>query len=474
MVALKEEVDKLLKAGFICPVKTAEWVSPIVVIPKKDGRWRICVDFKPLNAVTKKDPYPLPFIDQILDSVAGYERYSVCDGFSGYFQLKLAPEDQQKTTFITPWGCFCYRVLPYGLSNGAAFFQRRVNGILAPFIGSCVKDFIDDFCVYSSRAEHCEKLKMVLARYDKCGGQLNPKKCHLGKPRVKLLGHLVSENGIEADPDKVMAVMMLPTPQTTKQLATFVQKVKYMARFIPLASQLVYPLQQVAKHDPLQWDDRCEGVFQKVKEVLGAMPAMQAPDWEQPFYVNPSVGDDAIGAMLLQKGKGSHYMRPVYCASRVKMATERSLSEVELVMVSVVFACRRFRHYLLPRPFVFLTSYSFLPQLINGVNVSKLVKKWVIELQEFQFSFLVEESTRATLADLLTYKENPLIVKEESAKKVEERSPEISHTHVLFFDGSYRKSHDAASGGIVLYDPKGKLVLKRGFKVDAHSNNEAV
>ncbi|MCO5560944.1 hypothetical protein L7F22_014564 [Adiantum nelumboides] len=140
----------------------------------------------------------------------------------------------------------------------------------------------------------------------------------------------------------------------TKQLATFIHKVKYMARFIPLSSQLLYPLQQVAKHDPLQWDYKCEEVFQEVKEVLGGLSAMQAPDWEQVFYVNPSVGDDAIGAMLLQKGK-----------------------------------------------------------LINGTNMSNVVKKWVTELQEFEFSFLVENSTRATLADLLTYKENPLLVKEE-------------------------------------------------------------
>ena len=208
----------------------------------------------------------------------------------------------------------------------------------------------------------------------------------------------------------------------------------------------------MAKHDPLQWDEKCEEVFQSVKEVLGAMPAMQAPDWEQVFYVNPSVGEDVIGAMLVQKGKGSQYMWPVYCASRVKSVAERGLSEIELVMVSVVFACRRFRHYLLPRPFVFLTSYTFLPQLINGINMSKAVKKWVIELQEFEFSFLMEDSTRPTLADLLTYKENPLLVKEDSVQKVESVT-EISNAHVLLFDGSYKKSHDAALVGIALYDP---------------------
>ena len=116
---------------------------------------------------------------------------------------------------------------------------------------------------------------------------------------MKLLGHMVSKNGIEANLDKVKAIVLLPSPQSTKQLATFIQKVKYMARFIPLSSQLLYPLQQVAKHDPLQWDDKGEEVFQEVKDVLGAIRAMQTPDWEQVFYVNPSVGDDAIGAMLL-------------------------------------------------------------------------------------------------------------------------------------------------------------------------------
>ncbi|MCO5598338.1 hypothetical protein L7F22_052432 [Adiantum nelumboides] len=173
MNALKEKVDKLLNAGFIVPVDNAEWVSPVVVTPKKDGRWRVCIDYKPLNAVTKKDPYPLPFIDQLLDAVAGFERYSVCDGYSGYFQLILAPEDRKKTTFITPWGCFCFCCLPFGLTNGPGAFERKVDWFFNPFLGKFVKGFIDDFCVYSSQKEHVQKLEMTFARYDECGGQLN-------------------------------------------------------------------------------------------------------------------------------------------------------------------------------------------------------------------------------------------------------------------------------------------------------------
>ena len=122
MAALKEEVDKLLSGGFIYPVETTEWVSSVVVAPKKDGKWRVCVDFKPFNAATKKDPYPLPFVDDILDSVASYEHYNVCNGFSSYFQLNIALEDQIKTTFVIPWACFCFWIFPYGLKNGPTFF----------------------------------------------------------------------------------------------------------------------------------------------------------------------------------------------------------------------------------------------------------------------------------------------------------------------------------------------------------------
>ncbi|MCO5576167.1 hypothetical protein L7F22_029975 [Adiantum nelumboides] len=177
--------------------------------------------------------------------------------------------------------------------------------------------------------------------------------------------------------------------------------------------------------------------------------------------------------MLLQQGTNSHYMKPIYCASKVKLEVERNYTDVELIMVSVVYACRRFRHYLLPKPFTFLTSYTLLPQLVTSPTLSKRLMKFIVELQEFQFSFLVEESTKSTLADLLTYKEAPLLVKEDTLKKQHMEAPDIDNAFLLFFDGSYKKSHNEASGGIVIYDPQGNLVTKRGLKLTAQSNNEA-
>ncbi|MCO5570696.1 hypothetical protein L7F22_024423 [Adiantum nelumboides] len=293
--ALREEVDKLLKAGFICSVKTAEWVSPVVVTPKKDGRWRVCVNFKPLNVATKKDPYPLPFIDQILDSVAGHERYSVCDGYSGYFQLKIAVEDQRKTTFITPWGCFCYTVLPFGLTNGLAYYQKRANWALAPFIDSFVKDFINDFCVYSTRAEHCEKLEMVLKRYDECGGQLNPKKCSFAQPRVKLLGHMLSENGIEADPDKVKAMVLLPSPKDSKQVATFVHKLDESKSAAEHLSLFTGTLSQLQDSGLPPFDDKLKAIF-----LLMTLP----DSWETlvvPLSNNPNLTFDGVKGSILNE-----------------------------------------------------------------------------------------------------------------------------------------------------------------------------
>ena len=148
------EVSKLLKAGFIYQVDDAQWISPVVIVPKKENKWRVCVDFRPLNAATKRHHYPLPFQDEILDNVAGHERYSICDGFSGYFQIKIVEEDQKKTSFVTPWGVFCYRVMPYGLLNAYASFQGWMDRVLGPYLGSFVRVFMDDFYVYSERILH--------------------------------------------------------------------------------------------------------------------------------------------------------------------------------------------------------------------------------------------------------------------------------------------------------------------------------
>ncbi|MCO5610677.1 hypothetical protein L7F22_064918 [Adiantum nelumboides] len=223
--ALLSEVRKLLNAGLIYLIEDSEWVSSIVLTPKKNGKWRVCVDYKPLNAATKRDHFPLPFQDEILNEVEGYERYTMCDGYSGYFQIRIAEEDQKKTTFVTPWGCFAYRVMPFGLTNALATFQRFVTDDFQPFFGKSIRIFIDDFCIYSSRVLHLEKVNEGLARLQSLvGGQLNVDKCHIAESQVTLLGHVVYSRGIEADPCKVQALVSLPSPKSARELVSFIQK----------------------------------------------------------------------------------------------------------------------------------------------------------------------------------------------------------------------------------------------------------
>ncbi|MCO5592348.1 hypothetical protein L7F22_046349 [Adiantum nelumboides] len=299
--ALLKEVRKLLSAGFIYPVDNFEWVSPMVVTPKKNGKWRVCVDYRPLNEATKRDHSPLPFQDEILNEVVGHENYTVCDDYSGYFQIRIAEEDQKKTTFITPWGCYAFWVMPFGLTNAPVTFQRFMNHVFQAFFGKSIRVYIDDFCIYSSKALHVQKVEEGLQRLNGFGGQLNLDKCHIEEDEVILLGHKISQRGIEVDPAKAKALVELPSPKSIKEVTSFMQKVKYMARFIHLASELLHPLQKLTQQVEFTWSKDLEEYFKSIKMVLSELPTLMPPCWDFPFFINPSFGAKPIGAILLQQ-----------------------------------------------------------------------------------------------------------------------------------------------------------------------------
>ncbi|MCO5614953.1 hypothetical protein L7F22_069239 [Adiantum nelumboides] len=315
--ALLTEVNKFLKAGFIYPVTNYEWVSPIVVTSKKNGKWRVCVDYKPLNATTKRDHFPLPFQDEILNKVAGHECYTIYDGYSGYYQICIAEEDQHKTTFITLCGCFAFRVMPFGLTNVPSTFTRFPSFICQPFFGKSIRVFLDDFCTYSERALHCQRVEEGLQRLYQYGGQLNPDKCHVAEKEVVLLGHVISQEGIKVDSSRVQAILDLPPPNSAQQVITFVQKVRYMSCFIHLLSQVISPLQQLANQEVSSWEQEHLECFNEVKEVLGSLPTIMPPDPQGIYYLCPSVGLDAFGAVLMQKDSKTAYMWPIYFTSKV-------------------------------------------------------------------------------------------------------------------------------------------------------------
>ncbi|MCO5561636.1 hypothetical protein L7F22_015257 [Adiantum nelumboides] len=350
-----------------------------------------------------------------------------------------------------------------------------MNMVFQEFFGKSIRVFIDDFCIYSSKAIHPQKVEEGLKKLYNMGGQLNPDKCHIGEDEVILLGHKVSYKGIEVDPSKAKALIDLPSPKSLKEVISFVQKVKYMSRFIHLASELLHPLQRLTQQVEFVWSKELEEYFCSIKVVLSELPTLMSPCWEFTFFVSSSVGKETLGAVLLQQDPHSTRMRPIYFASRVMNALEKNYTEAESMMLSLVFAIRKFRSYLLPKPFIILTAENLFPWVSSQMTLSTRISKWIMELQEFQYSFKVEDSVRAQLAGILTYRVHERDIKVPEVKTLPLPPPKsLPNAFTLFFDGAFRKATGKAGGGLVLHDSNGEVVMKKHVKLpDSTSNNEA-
>ena len=216
---IRDEIDKLLEAGFIREVEYLDWLANVVVVPKKEVKWRVCVDYTNLNNACPKDSFPLLRIDQIVDSIAGQGMLSFLDAFSRYHQIPMGPADKEKTAFIMPHGLYCYKVMPFELKNASATYQRLMTKIFKPLVGSTVEVYIDDIVVKSkTRSEHAFHLQEVFHILRKYGMKLNPSKCAFGVSAGKFLRFMVSQRGIEVSPDQVKAVMETPPPRNKKEL----------------------------------------------------------------------------------------------------------------------------------------------------------------------------------------------------------------------------------------------------------------
>jgi hypothetical protein len=230
---IKAEVQKQIDAGFLMTAEYPKWIANIVPVPKKDGKVRICVDYRDLNKASPKDNFPLPHIDVLVDSTAQSKVFSFMDGFSGYNQIQMSPEDREKMSFITPWGKFCYKVMPFGLINAGATYQRGMTTLFHDMIHKEIEVYVDDMIVKSSDEEqHVVYLKRMFERLRKYKLRLNPNKCTFGVRSRKLLDFIVSQRGIEVDPDKVRAIREMPAPQTEKQVRGFLGRLNYISRFI--------------------------------------------------------------------------------------------------------------------------------------------------------------------------------------------------------------------------------------------------
>ncbi|GJW39493.1 reverse transcriptase domain-containing protein [Tanacetum coccineum] len=331
---IKKEVEKLLDAGLIYPISDSPWVSPVHCVPKKGGMtvvtnddnelvptrlvtgWRVCIDYHKLNEATRKDHFPLPFMDQMLERLAGNEYYCFLDGFSGYFQIPIDPNDQEKTTFTCPYGTFAYRRMPFGLCNAPGTFQRCMMAIFHDMIEKTMEVFMDDFSVFGNSFSTClTNLEKMLKRCEDTNLALNWEKSHFMVKEGIVLGHKISKKGIEVDKAKIDVISKLPHPTTVKGIRSFLGHAGFYRRFIKDFSKISRPMTHLLeKNTPFIFSEDCILAFQTLKKKLTEAPILIAPNWDQPFEIMCDASDYAIGAVLGKRIE--KHFRPIHYASR--------------------------------------------------------------------------------------------------------------------------------------------------------------
>jgi len=344
-LAAKVEADKLLNAGFIEEVQYTIWLSNVVLVKKANGKWRMCVDYTNLNKVCPRDAYPLPNIDRLVNNATGNKMLSFLDAYSGYNQIPMAASDINKTAFITDDANYFYRVMPFGLKNVGATYQRLMDKVFSHVIGQCVEVYVDDMVVKSpSHHQHVEDLSAVFSALRQYNLRLNPNKCVFGVDRGKFLGFMLTQRGIEANPEKCKAIIEMRSPTTIKEVQRLIGRLTAISRFLPKLAEQTQPIVQLLKKSTrFTWTDDCEQIFQKLKTTLTSPPILHKPDIRQPLLVYITATDHTVSVALVQEIKGTQH--PVYFVSRTLQDPETRYQMMEKLALSLVHAARRLRPY---------------------------------------------------------------------------------------------------------------------------------
>ncbi|UYV72103.1 hypothetical protein LAZ67_9001818 [Cordylochernes scorpioides] len=398
---IQDEVNKMIENHIVKPSESP-WSSPVILVRKKDGTWRFCVDYRRLNKITKKDVYPLPRIDDALDSLAGSSYFSTMDLRSGYWQIEVDEKDREKTAFITPDGLYEFQVMPFGLCNAPATFERMIDSVLGSLKWNMCLCYLDDIVVYAPTfEEHLRRLQLVLNCIQKAGLSLNHKKCLFGSRRIKILGHLVDANGIHPDPDKVEAVSKFPRPRNISELRSFLGLCSYYRRFIENFADKARSLHDLLKTEKqFYWDAAQEKAFEVLKTALISEPVLGHFDESADTHLHTDASGHGIGAVLLQIQGGKE--RPIAYASRSLTKAENNYSTTEKECLAVVWSISKFRPYLFGRPFTVVTDHHSLCWLVGQKDPSGRLARWALKLQEFDVTVIYKSGRKHKDADCLS------------------------------------------------------------------------
>nr|GEX63660.1 reverse transcriptase domain-containing protein [Tanacetum cinerariifolium] len=382
---IKKEVIKLLDAGMIYPISDS---------PK-------------LNDPTRKDHFPLPFMDQMLERLAGNEFYCFLDGFSWYFIIPIDPQDQKKITFTCPYGTFAYRRMPFGLCNAPGTFQRCMIAIFHDMIEKTMEVFMDDFLVFGDSFSSClSNLDNILKCCEDTNLVLNWEKCHFMCKEGIVLGHKILKSGIEVDREKVDVIAKLPHPTTVKGVRSFLGHAGFYRRFIQDFSKIARPMTHLLKKEtPFMFSKECVDAFDTHKQKLTEASILVVPDWNLPFELMCDAGDFSIGAVLGQH-KTKHF-QPIHYDSKTMTEAQIHYTTTEKEMLAVVYAFEKFRPYLILSKSIMYTDHSGLKYLLNKQDAKPRLLRWVLLLQEFDITIRDKKRSENLAADHLSRLENP-------------------------------------------------------------------
>jgi transposase InsO family protein len=398
---LEKQVKEMLHMDIIRP-SNSPFASPALFQTKKDGTWRLCVDYRKLNEQTVKDAYPMPRPKETFRRMAGAKFFSTLDLQSGYWQIPLNRDDRAKTAFVTPRGLFEFTVMPFGLTNAPATFQRAMDTLFPFEQRDHILVYMDDLLIFSKTlGEHERHLREVLTTLQNAGLKIKPSKCKFFQDSVEYVGHTISAAGIQVDESKLEAIKQYHKPGSIQDVRKFIGFANYYHDHIPNFAQVAEPLHAMTrKKAKFRWTPECEEAFQTLRHALIQPPVLGFPDFTQEFNLRTDASDVAIGAVLEQIQDNKRVA--ISFKSRSLSQCERNYSTTEKEALAIIWAVGMFRNYIYGHKCNILTDHNPLAQLKTLRDTHGRIARWFIALQEYDYEIKYEPGVKNVVADALS------------------------------------------------------------------------
>ena len=399
---MKEEVAYLLRNG-LAEQSSSPWASPCILVPKSNGQVRLCTDYRKVNNVTTKDSYPLPRIDDIIDSVGKAKYLTQIDMLKGYYQIPLTKRAKTISAFITPFGLFEYTRLPFGMCNAPATFQRIINEVIQGLEGTYA--YLDDILIVSDTwEEHLQRLRALLIRLAEKGLTINLAKSSFCKAQVKYLGHVIGSGKILPKAENIDAIINYPVPKDKKSLLRFLGMTSYYRKFCKNFSTIAFPLTELTStKKKFIWTENCQKAFNQLKNVLCSKPVLSTPDLSKSFFIQVDACDTGVGAVLMQKDSETQIFHPVSYYSYKLKPHQQSYATVEKELLGIVLTLQKYEVFFSTHlPVTIFTDHNPLTFLSRARLTNQRILRWSLYLQNFNLILNYLKGADNVIADALS------------------------------------------------------------------------